>query len=99
MPFVQANATVVTIFAGVNEINMITAALGGGEGGSDPNAFIDAQVQRVRQRLPDADRRHPHQRPAIPRIVILNVPTRPGCPFSPARRSRSARRRSAPPSA
>jgi lysophospholipase L1-like esterase len=45
MPFIQPNATVITVFAGVNEINVITAALGGGEGGSDPNGFIDAQVR------------------------------------------------------
>ena len=29
MPFVRTNATVVTIFAGGNEINTITSALGG----------------------------------------------------------------------
>ena len=46
MPFVQPNATVVTIFAGINEINTITAALGGGAGGNDTNGFIDAQVER-----------------------------------------------------
>ena len=45
MPFVQPNATVVTIFAGINEVNTITAALGGGAGGSDPNGYIDAQVR------------------------------------------------------
>jgi lysophospholipase L1-like esterase len=45
MPFVQSNATVVTVFAGLNEINTITAALGGGAGGGDPNGFIDTQVR------------------------------------------------------
>jgi hypothetical protein len=30
MPFVQPNATLVTVFAGVNEVNTVTAALGGG---------------------------------------------------------------------
>src|SRR5499427_8625157 len=45
MPFVQRNATLVTIFAGLNEINTITAALGAGAGGGDPNGFIDAQVR------------------------------------------------------
>ena len=37
MPFIQQNATVVTIFAGINEVNTITAALGGGAGASNPN--------------------------------------------------------------
>ena len=58
MPFVQHDATLVTIFAGVNEVNVITAALGGGAGGSDPNGYIDAAGPRVRRRLHDAACRH-----------------------------------------
>jgi lysophospholipase L1-like esterase len=80
MPFVQTNATVVTIFAGVNEINVITAALGGGAGGSDPNGYIDAQVRAfgtdyatlmsgIRAISPSG------------RVVILNVPNAAGLPF------------------
>ena len=80
MPFVQANATVVTIFAGVNEINTITAALGGGEGGSDPNGFIDAQVKAF-----GADYTTLvagiRARAGSPRLVILNVPNPAGLPF------------------
>jgi len=45
MPFVLPSSTVVTIFAGINEINTITAALGGGAGGIDINGFIDSQVR------------------------------------------------------
>ena len=80
MAFVQINATVITIFAGVNEVTTITAALGGGAGGGDPNAFIDAQVNAfgadyatllagIRARAGSA------------RIVILNVPNAAGLPF------------------
>jgi lysophospholipase L1-like esterase len=79
-PFVQTNATVITIFAGVNEINVITAALGGGEGGSDPNGFIDAQVRAFAAdytTLLAAIR----LRAGSPRIVILNVPNAAGMPF------------------
>src|SRR5262249_53856482 len=43
MPFVKTDTTIVTIFAGGNEVNTITAALGAGAGGSDPAGFIDAQ--------------------------------------------------------
>jgi lysophospholipase L1-like esterase len=79
MSFVQPNATVVTIFAGINDVMTITAALGGGAGGSDPNAFIDAQVKAfaadyttllagIRARAGSA------------RIVILNVPNAAGLP-------------------
>src|SRR4029079_19591515 len=34
-PFVQRNATLCTVSAGLNEINTVTAALGAGAGGSD----------------------------------------------------------------
>ena len=80
MPFVQQNATVVTIFAGLNEVNVITAALGGGAGGSDPNGFVDAQVRAfgtdyatllsgIRGRAGSA------------RIISLNVPNAAALPF------------------
>ena len=40
MPFIPADATLVTIFAGANDVNVITAALGGGAGGSgDPGGL------------------------------------------------------------
>lgn len=80
MSFVQTNATVVTIFAGINEVTTITAALGGGAGGSDPNAFIDAQVKAF-----GADYATLlagiRARAGSPRLVILNVPNAAGLPF------------------
>jgi lysophospholipase L1-like esterase len=80
MPFVQSNATVVTIFAGVNEILTIRSALGGGAGGSDPNAFVDAQVRAFANDYATllAGIR---ARAGSPRIVILNVPNAAGMPF------------------
>ena len=80
MSFVQTNATVVTIFAGVNEINTITSALGGGAGGSDPNAYIDAQVRAFGSDYTTliAGIR---ARAGNPRMVILNVPNAAGLPF------------------
>jgi lysophospholipase L1-like esterase len=80
MPFVQTNATVVTIFAGVNEILTIRSALGGGAGGSDPNGFVDAQVRAFAAdyaTLVTGIR----ARAGSPRIVILNVPNAAGMPF------------------
>lgn len=80
MPFVQRNATVVTIFAGVNEINTITAALGGGAGGSDPNGYIDNQVKAFGAdytTLLNGIR----DRAGAPRIVVLNVPNAAGLPY------------------
>lgn len=80
MPFVQPTATVVTIFAGVNEVNTITAALGGGAGGSDPNGYIDNQVKAFGadyNTLLNGIR----NRAGTPRIVILNVPNTAGLPY------------------
>ena len=81
MSFVLSNSTVITIFAGVNEISTITAALGGGAAGTgDPNAYIDAQVKAFGAdyatlvagiRATDGS----------PRLVILNVPNAAGLPF------------------
>jgi len=80
MPFVQTNATVVTIFAGRERDPTIRAALGGGAGGSDPNAFIDAQVRAFGNDYATllAGIR---ARAGSPRIVILNVPNAAGMPF------------------
>ena len=80
LPFVPAASTLVTIFSGINEVNTITAALGGGAGGSDPNGYIDAQVRAygadyttlltgIRAKAPST------------RIVILNVPNPAGLPY------------------
>ncbi len=80
MPFIATGTTVVTIFAGINEINAITAALGGGAAGSDPNGYIDNQVRAfgsdysllmsgIRSKASGA------------RIVILNVPNAAGLPY------------------
>ena len=95
MPFVQPDSTVVTIFAGINEVNVITAALGGGAGGADPNGYIDAQVRAfgadyatlidgIRAARRVAAHRHAQR-----------AQRRPACRTWPARRWRSGRRRSA----
>ena len=80
MPFVRKTATLVTIFAGGNDVNTITTALGAGAGGTDPSAYVDAQVAAfgadyatlvsgIRARAGSA------------RIVALNLPNLAGLPF------------------
>ena len=80
MLFVQPNATLVTIFAGINEVNVVTAALGGGAGGSDPNGYMDAQVRAFGTDYTTllAGIR---TRAGSPRIVALNVPNPAGLPY------------------
>jgi lysophospholipase L1-like esterase len=80
MPFVQTTATVVTTFAGLNEVNVLTGALGGGAAGSDPNGFMDRQVQTFGSNyatLLSGIR----ARAGSPRIVALNVPNAAGLPY------------------
>lgn len=78
-PFVQADTTFATIFAGANDVDTIVAALGGGAGGSDETAYIDSQItafgqdfasllSMVRDRAPSA------------RIVVVNLPNMAGMP-------------------
>jgi lysophospholipase L1-like esterase len=74
-PFVQPSN-----IAGVNEVNTITAALGGGAGGGDPLAYVDAQVRAFATdytTLITAIR----SRAGNPRLVILNVPNAGAMPF------------------
>jgi lysophospholipase L1-like esterase len=83
-PFVPANTTHVTIFAGGNDANVIGRAALAGRGGSDVNGYIDAQVRqwgtdledlvgRIRSRAPNA------------RIVALNMINLAGAPYVAAR--------------
>ena len=80
MPFVQRNATLVTIFAGLNEINTVTAALGAGAGGSDPNGYIDAQVRAFGADFATM-MRGVADRAGSPRTVVLNLPNPAGMPY------------------
>jgi len=81
MPFIPADSTLVTIFAGANDVNVITAALGGGAAGSgDRSAYIDQQVRSfgtdytmllagIRSVAGSA------------RVIALNLPNIAGMPF------------------
>jgi lysophospholipase L1-like esterase len=81
LPFIEKNSTIVTIFAGANDVTTITAALGGGAGAGNPTTFIDAQVSTwsadfatlvngIRSRAPQA------------RIIAMNVPNIGALPFA-----------------
>jgi lysophospholipase L1-like esterase len=83
-PFVSTATTHVTIFAGGNDANVIGRAALAGRGGSDPSAYIDAQVRqwgtdlvdlvaRIRARAPNA------------RIVALNMINLAGAPYVASR--------------
>jgi lysophospholipase L1-like esterase len=79
-PFILPTTTLVTIFAGGNDVNVITSAVGRGAGGADRPGFINGQItafgqdfstliQKVRERAPSA------------RIVVLNLPNMGAIPM------------------
>jgi lysophospholipase L1-like esterase len=81
LPFVPRDSTVVTVFAGANDVNAIGGAIERGFGGSDPTNYIATQTQKfgtdlrtlvdgIRDRAPDA------------RIVFLNLPNMAAFPYA-----------------
>jgi lysophospholipase L1-like esterase len=79
MPFVLPATTLVTIFAGGNEVNTITGALGAGVGGSDPLGYIDNQVRAFG--IDYSTLMSGISSRASTRIVLLNVPNLAGLPY------------------
>jgi lysophospholipase L1-like esterase len=79
LPGLRANATLVTIFAGGNEVNIITAALGRDAGGANPIAYIDAQVAAFAADFATL-LTGIRSRAAAAQIVALNVPNLAGLP-------------------
>jgi lysophospholipase L1-like esterase len=80
IPFVSREASLVTVFTGANDINVMTTALGKGAGGADPVAFIDSTVAAftsdfatlisgIRSRSKSA------------RIIVMNLPNLAGLPY------------------
>jgi lysophospholipase L1-like esterase len=80
LPFVRRESTVVTVFAGGNDVNVITAALGDGAGGSNPIGYIDQQVQHFRTDL-NTLVSGVRDRATSTRIVLLNLPNLGALPY------------------
>jgi lysophospholipase L1-like esterase len=77
---VRGSSTLITIFGGANDVNVVTSAMGRGAGASDQIGYINTQVRAfgadyatllslVRTRAPSA------------RIVALNLPNMGAMPF------------------
>lgn len=80
LPFVSRDSTIVTIFAGGNDTNVVARSVSGASNGN-PRAYVDDQVRQfatemaslvdgIRARAPQA------------RIVIANLPNFAGAPFT-----------------
>jgi len=79
-PVVPSTSTLITIFAGGNDVNVVTSALGRGLGASDQVGYINAQVKAFGAdyaTLLSALR----ARATSARIVALNLPNMGALPF------------------
>jgi lysophospholipase L1-like esterase len=83
-PFVPTNTTHLTIFAGGNDANVIGRAVLAGRGGSEPSAYIDAQVRQWGVDLEDLVARIRSRAPNT-RIVALNMINLAGSPYLASR--------------
>ncbi|HEY8535737.1 MAG TPA: SGNH/GDSL hydrolase family protein [Vicinamibacterales bacterium] len=90
-PFVPRETTLVTVFAGGNDVNTVATAIDRGAAGSQsPDAYIDAQIAAFaagyRQLLDTIRSRAPSAR-----IYVLNLPNFAGLPFARSRPLRDRR--------
>lgn len=81
VPFVPRETTVVTVFAGGNDVNTVGSALKRGQGGNNPTAFIQTQTQNFSRDL-NALVAGIRSRAANARIVILNLPNLAALPYN-----------------
>jgi lysophospholipase L1-like esterase len=80
VPFVKKEASLVTVFTGANDVNVVTSALGKGAGGADPTGFIDQSVAGFTSDFATllAGIR---SRSKAARIVVMNLPNLAGLPY------------------
>lgn len=80
MPFVKKDATIVTVFTGANDVNVITGALGRGAGASDQAGFIDQQVAVFAADFATLMTGLRSGSPAA-QIIVMNLPNMGALPF------------------
>jgi lysophospholipase L1-like esterase len=84
MPFVPRDSTLVTIFAGGNDVNTVGAALRAGRDNGDPNAYVDSQISafsaEFRDLITGIRARATHSR-----VLILNLPNMARLPYGTGR--------------
>jgi lysophospholipase L1-like esterase len=80
-PFVPRNTTLVTLFAGGNDINTIAEAVVRGQGGTDPNAYVTTQIKNFGSDLKSLIGKIRERAPGT-RIIALNLPNFAGLPLA-----------------
>jgi lysophospholipase L1-like esterase len=81
IPFLPRNSTIVTVFAGGNDVNALANALFNGEGGSDPWGWMDQQINAFKVDF-DAVIRGIKDRAPQAKIVVANLPNVAGMPYA-----------------
>jgi lysophospholipase L1-like esterase len=79
--FVPRDSTVVTIFAGGNDVRTVARALDLGAGGSNPQGFLDQQVTNFKNDY-NAVLRTIKERAPQSRIVVANLPNFAAMPYT-----------------
>ncbi|MGE0448941.1 MAG: SGNH/GDSL hydrolase family protein [Vicinamibacterales bacterium] len=79
-PFIRNNSTLVTAFAGANDVNVVIGALAKGAGGTDPVLYIDQTVAGFASDYRDMIDAMRSQASGA-RIVVLNLPNMAGTPY------------------
>jgi lysophospholipase L1-like esterase len=80
VPFIPPSSTVITIFAGGNDTNVIAQNVRAGRGGSDVRGFIDAQVRQWGSDYDELIRRLRARTPSA-RLVAINLPNLGAAPY------------------
>lgn len=80
-PFVLRDSTVVTIFAGGNDVRTVAKALESGAGGSNPQAFVDQQISNFRNDYSTLLSKIKERAPQA-RIIAANLPNFAGLPYT-----------------
>ena len=80
VPFIPASSTVITIFAGGNDTNVIAQNVRAGRGAADVRGFIDTQVRQWGSDYEELIRRLRARAPGA-RLVAINLPNLGAAPY------------------
>ncbi|MEO7191302.1 MAG: SGNH/GDSL hydrolase family protein [Vicinamibacterales bacterium] len=81
VPFVLRNSTLVTVFAGGNDVNTVGSAIKAGRANGDIPAYVQAQVQAFGQNMRTLVS-EVRKRTSNPRIIALNLPNMAAMPYA-----------------
>lgn len=81
MPFVPRDSTLITLFAGGNDVNTVGAALRAGRDNNDPNAYIQTQITAFSSEFGEL-LSGIRARATGSRVLVLNLPNMARLPYA-----------------